>query len=110
MFVVIRVAALSVIFASSLLLGGCVKNAPAPEAPPSEPAAQNTPTPSGGGGGGITPMSPGVGGISPVAGTESVQGAGGGGVGIAAKDAAKRAAAGAGSPAGMSQMGAEGGE
>lgn len=55
-------------------------------------------------------MSPGVGGLSPVVGSESVQGSGGGAVGSVAKDRARQAAAGAGTPAGMGQMGLEGGE
>ena len=55
-------------------------------------------------------MGPNIGGMTPVAGAESVGGAGGGGVGSAAKDMAKRTAAGAGAPAGMGQMGSEGGE
>lgn len=111
MFNVVR-ATLSIIALTAVMaLTGCVKNAPAPEAPPAQPAAQNLPTPSAGGnGGGIAPMGPNVGGITPVAGAENVGGAGGGGVGIAAKDAARRAAAGAGAPAGMGQMGSEGGE
>ena len=62
------------------------------------------------GGGGIAPMGPNVGGITPVAGAENLGGGSGGGVGSAAKDMARRTAAGAGGPAGMGQMGSEGGE
>lgn len=58
--------------------------------------------------GGVAPMAGGAaGGMSPVSGGESVDGAGMGGIGNAAKDQARRAAAGAGG----SSMGAtEGGE
>lgn len=55
-------------------------------------------------------MGPNVGGITPVAGAENLGGGSGGGVGSAAKDMARRTASGAGGPAGMSQMGSEGGE
>lgn len=89
------------------MAGGCVQNAPTPEP---APTVQSTPQPPQGGGGGVTPMSPGVGGLSPVTGAESVQG-GGSAVGSVAKDRARQAAAGAGAPAGMGQMGGlEGGE
>lgn len=54
-----------------------------------------------GGSGGIAPMGPNIGGMTPVAGSDSVAGSGGGSVGSAAKDMAKRTAAGAGAPAGM---------
>ena len=45
--------------------------------------------------GGVTPMAPGVGAgpMTPVAGTESVQGSGGGSVSMAAKDMAKKSVA-----------------
>ena len=84
---------------------GCVKNAE-----PQAAAAATTPAASNPNRGGIAPMGPNVGGMTPVAGAESVGGAGGGGTGAAAKDMAKRAASGAGAPAGMGQMGSEGGE
>ena len=111
MFNVVRVSSLLIAVASSLVLSGCVKNAPVPEPPANQPSVQNTPAPSqGGGGGGIAPMGPNVGGITPVAGAENLGGGSGGGVGSAAKDMARRTAAGAGGPAGMGQMGSEGGE
>lgn len=92
------------------LATGCVKNAePQAQAPASQPA-QPVATQPAGGGGGIAPLGPNVGGITPVAGAENVGGGGGGGVGMAAKDMARRTASGAGGPAGMNQMGAEGGE
>lgn len=60
---------------------------------------------------GIAPAGPNVGGITPVAGAESVGGAGGGGVGQAAKDMARSRASGAAAVAGgSSAMGALTGE
>jgi hypothetical protein len=108
-FSVARSLLIAATMALSLTIFGCQKSAE-PEAPPANSAVQSSPQPSGGGGGGIAPMGPNVGGITPVAGAESVGGSGGGSVGSAAKDMAKRTAAGAGAPAGMGQMGSEGTE
>lgn len=56
--------------------------------PSGQPGAQTTPT---GNSGGVAPMASGAaGGMTPMSGTESVQGDGGGSVGMAAKDYAKR--------------------
>jgi len=82
-----------------LVCGACQKPAE-PEALATPPPATNS-TPAGGGGGGIAPIGPNIGGMTPVAGSDSVGGAGGGSVGSAAKDMARRTAAGAGAPAGM---------
>jgi len=98
-------------FATFLALGGlglavtaCNKPQEPEAATPANPTAVNQPAPpQGGGGGGIAPLGPNVGGITPVAGGESVGGDGGGSVGAAAKGMAKRAAANAGAPAGMGQ-------
>lgn len=54
----------------------------ADKSPVEQPASE-------GSGGGIAPMGPNVGGITPVAGAENVGGGGGGGVGQAAKDMAR---------------------
>ena len=70
--------------AAALLAFGC-----APKA--DETAAPETPTASNEGG--VAPMASGAaGGMTPVSGAESVDGAGGGGVGSAAKEMARRAA------------------
>ena len=77
-----------IIFAASALLFGC--------APKEEPATATAPPANAGSG--VTPVAGGAaGGMSPVGGSESVDGAGMGGLGNAAKDQARRAAAG-GSP------------
>lgn len=63
----------------------------------SQPTAQNNPQPpQQPNQGGVTPVMPGAGAgpMTPVTGTENVQGSGGGSVGMAAKDMAKRSAAG----------------
>jgi hypothetical protein len=92
---------------AALCLAACQKPAD-PETPPVDsPTTQNQQQPQGGGGGGIAPVGPNVGGITPVVGGENVGGGGGGGVGQAAKDMAKRTAAGAGAPAGMGQAGTD---
>jgi hypothetical protein len=79
-----------------LAVAGCA--APSEPAKPATPpiAAKKGPTPPVGGAG-IAPMgTPAVGGLTPVANSDSVEGAGGGGVSQAAKMQARRAAAGAG--------------
>ena len=87
-----------------LILVGC--GAPKAEDPTSDakntPAASTTTAPTTGGGstGGVTPMAGGAAtGMSPMSGTESVEGAGMGGIGQVAKDKARQAAAGASTPA-----------
>lgn len=78
--------------------------APSPQATNNKPGGNSmtssvgTPGQSSGGGG-IAPMTSGAaGGLTPVSGTESVEGSGMGGLGSAAKDQARKAAAGAGAP------------
>ena len=75
------------LLALGLLAFGC--------APKTEDATSNTPapTPTAANEGGVAPMASGAaGGMTPVSGAESVDGAGGGGVGSAAKEMARRAA------------------
>jgi len=77
------------------LISGCQKAPTAEPAPgvAQQPAAQQ-PAPAAGGSGGVNPIGPPVGGpIQPMSGSDSVEGAGAGGVGNAAKDAARGAAA-----------------
>lgn len=95
---------------AKLILLGCLvaafavgcspAEAPTAEKAPETPA--ETPQSNTGGGGGIQIHGPGGAGISPVTGTESLQG-GGSGVNSVAKDRAK-AAAGAASSGSMGQM------
>lgn len=73
------------------LLAGCSKPEDATVAPEPKPAAQ-TQQQQDQSGGSVAPISPSVGGISPVAGSDSVTGAGGGGVSQAAKERAKAVA------------------
>lgn len=82
----------------AILLVGCgPKDEPVPAA-----TTAPTPTAASGNSGGVTPMASGVaGGMTPVSGGESVDGAGMGGVGSAAKDMARGAAAKASAPNGM---------
>lgn len=64
-------------------------DANAAPATPSEPTA-SAPAPSTGAGGGVAPMASGAaGGMTPMAGTDSVQGSGGGSTAMAAKEFAK---------------------
>jgi|GEM_PF-3892404 len=88
---------------SALVCSAALGCAPQPDAqtpargpaPPvqANPAAPGLNSPaSGSSSGGIAPIGPNAGGITPVAGTDSVEGAGGGGVDQAAKNAAKKAA------------------
>jgi hypothetical protein len=83
-------------------LTGCKKtgdpadaaSTPAPPPPTTTAAGHGT-----GGGSGIAPIGSGaLGGMTPVTGSESVEGSGMGGLGSAAKDQARKAAAGAGAP------------
>ncbi len=69
---------------------------PESKTPPASQAAQQ-----GGGGETIQPLGTSGGAITPVAGSDSVEGAGGGSVGQAAKDRAKRAASSTASSAGQ---------
>ncbi|MEI7576142.1 MAG: hypothetical protein WCK51_04555 [Armatimonadota bacterium] len=70
-------------------LAGCKPPEPEVNAPPSPDA--NTPAPTAqAGGGGVAPMASGAaGGMTPISGTDSVQGAGGGSTSMAAKGWAK---------------------
>lgn len=95
------------------LLAGCApksedaspSSAPANNAATTSPTAQTTP-----GGGGVAPMTSGAaGGMTPMAGTDSVEGSGMGGLGSAAKDMARGAAAKASASPSMTG-GSEGGE
>ncbi len=89
----------------TVLLVGC---GPKAEPVPAETAAPATAAASGSSGG-VAPMASGVaGGMTPVSGGESVDGAGMGGVGSAAKDMARGAAAKASAPSGGGAT--EGGE
>lgn len=69
----------------------------ADKAPADQPAPQ-------GDGGGIAPIGPNVGGITPVAGAENVGGGGGGGAGQAAKDMARSRASAASAVGSASQV------
>jgi hypothetical protein len=69
----------------------------ADKTPVDQPAPQ-------GNGGGIAPIGPNVGGITPVAGAENVGGGGGGGVGQAAKDMARSRASAASAVGSASQV------
>ncbi len=95
------------ILAFALFLAGCNSggSADANNDATSSAAATNTAPPTASGnGGGVTPMASGMaGGATPMAGTESVQGSGGGSVAMGAKDYAKRKIAGAGGSS-VSQM------
>jgi hypothetical protein len=93
----------------ALLLAGCQPPAEAakPEAPPENPqASQTTTSQPAGDGGGIRPYTGTPLPNAPIQGAENVGGAGGGGVGQAAKDRAKRAAGQAGGSS-LDQMGGE---
>ncbi len=87
---------MSLLLLLSLLLVGCQPageaNSANNAATSSEPSATANPTPAPtGNSGGVAPMTSGAaGGMTPMSGTESVQGDGGGSVGMAAKDYAKR--------------------
>jgi|GEM_PF-5934894 len=82
-----------------VLLAGC--HPAAPSAGNDNVSKEAVNAPSTGGGAGIAPMASGAAtGMSPVSGSESVEGAGMGGLGDSAKSAARKAAAGAGAPAG----------
>src|ERR1022692_3795365 len=80
-----------------LALCGCSPSVkPVKPASPPPMTAQRHPGPPVGGGG-IAPMgTPALGGLTPVGNSDSVEGAGGGGVGQAAKNQARKAASGAG--------------
>lgn len=89
-----------------LMLSAC--QPPEPEGRIPEPGTESTETTpessaEAGGGGGVSIHGGGAGELAPVTGTESLQG-GGGGVGSAAKDAAKGAASSVGSGS-LDQMG-----
>ncbi len=76
------------ILALSLL--GCTPSEPAASTPAPTPEATSTPPSAQAGGGGVAPMASGAaGGLTPMSGTESVQGAGGGSSSMAAKGWAK---------------------
>ena len=88
----------------SLLVAGCGKKDEAASSNTSEPVPAGPPgaAPIAGAGtaGGVAPMTGGMaGGMTPMSGTDSVAGASGGSVGAAAKDMARRTAAGASGPA-----------
>ena len=103
---------LAALLAIGAVCSACQKNPePVAAAPTTKPnvAPNAVITPPGGSGQGIAPMGPNVGGMTPVSGTDSVVGSGGGSVGMAAKGMARKTAASAGAPAGMSQ-GTETGE
>ncbi len=99
----IRIALLALL-AIVCLLGGIAGCKP-PEAdkPTPDVSAQ---TEAGGTSGEVAPIIPSAGGLAPMAGTESVTGAGGGGVGQAAKEKAKSMAS--QSPSSLGQDGGEG--
>jgi hypothetical protein len=78
--------------ALSLVTASC---GPKEEATPNAALDPPAPAPEGGG---VQPISPATGPVSPVTGTESIQGAGAGGVHSAAKDKAREAAAGQSRP------------
>lgn len=83
------------IIGAALLLTACQKPAEEPAAAASpETAAQPAPE----AGGGTGPISPAAGGVSPVTNPQSVEGAGMGGVGQAAKDRARDVAGSASAP------------
>lgn len=84
---------------------GCAEK-PEPLAEP--PAGEQTSAPSGGGGDSIGIISPAAGTSAPVTNTDSVQGAGGGSVGSAAKDQARKAGGQMGGSS-LDQMGDDGG-
>ncbi|AIE87854.1 hypothetical protein [Fimbriimonas ginsengisoli] len=87
-----------------LAVFGCHKGDPTPSEATTSPATVTKAPAAGGGGGGVAPIGSGVaGGMTPMAGTDSVEGSGMGGIGQAAKDRAKRAAAGGGAPAGTTE-------
>ncbi|MBN9502047.1 MAG: hypothetical protein J0H02_09765 [Armatimonadetes bacterium] len=103
-----KIARMLILMSLGVTVWAC--NKPAEPATPdgqTPPATTSAQAPVGGNGGGIAPMGPNVGGMTPVTGSDSVQGAGGGGVGSAAKDMARRAAANGGAPAGGADMGSE---
>ncbi|HJP82322.1 MAG TPA: hypothetical protein VJ835_02350 [Fimbriimonadaceae bacterium] len=97
-------------FLALAVLCGCQSDPPAGTGP----STANTPATPAGGGGGVAPIGSNVGGITPVAGAESVGGSGGGGVGAAAKEMAKSRASAAGGIAGANEaagmFSGEGGE
>jgi hypothetical protein len=92
------------------LLVGCQPVEPTKSGTATNEPAQSTPVtaPSGGGGTSVAPITSGAaGGLTPVTGAESVDGAGGGGMGQVAKDRARTAATNASTP---DPMAAESGE
>ena len=83
------------------VLLGCQPAEPTKSGTATNEPAQSTPvtTPSGGGGTSVAPITSGAaGGLTPVTGAESVDGAGGGGIGQVAKDRARSAASSASTP------------
>lgn len=75
----------------SMSLLGCEPPKPAEPAPPAETTGAPQPGSTAQGGGGVAPIGSGAaGGMTPMTGTENIQG-GGSGVGQAAKDQARRA-------------------
>ncbi len=77
------------VLAVAALTGCAEKPEPMADPPAGEQQQAQAPAP-GGGSDGIGIVSPAVGGISPVVGSDSVAGSGAGGVGNAAKDQARR--------------------
>jgi hypothetical protein len=76
------------------ILGCKEKEEPLANPPEGEQTQTSTTEQAMGSGDGIGVISPATGGMSPVTGSDSVAGSGGGGVGIAAKEQAKRKAGG----------------
>lgn len=97
------------ILVAVFFLGGCSTPPAEPSETEKEKVENSAPAEGGSGSGGVNIVSPAAGGISPVTNTESVGGAGMGGVGQAAKDQAKRKAGGssAGSLGQLDQSGDE---
>lgn len=74
----------------ALALVGCKPAEPEANAAPTPDSNTPAPTAQAGGGGGVAPMASGAaGGMTPMSGTDSVQGAGGGSTSMAAKGWAK---------------------
>jgi hypothetical protein len=93
----------------ALLIAGCNKAASTAENPTPPAAPITSPSAQAGGGssaGSVAPIgSPMAGGITPMAGTDSVEGSGMGGIGQSAKNAARKAAGAESAPAGTSETG-----
>ena len=73
----------------AIVICGCARPQPVIEKPADDPATPTAQAPKGGGSG-VQPMVPGAGVVSPVSGSESLDGSGMGGIGQSAKEKAKK--------------------